>query len=309
MTHNARPILVLGAQGQVGWELRRTLAPLGPVVAWDQRDVDLTDGSALLAAVSALRPGLMVNAAAYTAVDRAEEEEDLAMRVNALAPGILAEQAAQLGVPLIHYSTDYVFDGSAGQPCTEAEPTAPLNAYGRTKLAGEEAIRDIGPAHLILRTSWVYGPRGKNFLLTMLRLGAERAELRIVDDQFGAPTWARMLAEATAQVVARLGHHALEPWWEQGGTYHLTAAGETSWFGFTEAIVELAAARGILPSPPRVLPIPSAEYPTPAPRPRYSVLDSSRFANGFGLALPHWRASLELALDELVGRGAAGVPG
>ena len=294
-----RPLLVIGARGQVGWELRRTLAPLGTVVAWDQPDVDLTDGAALLQAISQLRPGLIVNAAAYTAVDRAEEEEELAVRVNAMAPGILAEQAAQLGIPLVHYSTDYVFDGGAGRPYTEEEPTAPLNVYGRTKLSGEDAVRDIGGAHLILRTSWVYGARGTNFLRTMLRLGAEREELRIVDDQIGAPTWARMLAEVTALVIGRLGHTSLDQWWDVSGTYHLTAAGETSWFGFTQAIVELAAERGLLARRPAVLPIPSSEYPTPAPRPTYSVLDNSRFAQTFGLRMPHWNASLALVLDDI----------
>lgn len=292
-------ILLTGGQGQVGWELRRTLAVLGEVTAPGRDALNLASVDSIAAAVRAARPELIVNAAAYTAVDQAESESDLAMRVNGHAPGILAEEAHKAGATLIHYSTDYVFDGTKTTPYREDDPVAPLNVYGRTKLAGEQAVMASGAAHLILRTSWVYAPRGRNFLQTVLRLARERKELKIVDDQAGAPTSARMIAEATAHAVAGLA--TSEPGardsMEAGGLYHLSAAGRASWYEFATEIlrgVEGAAA---------VRPIPTSEYPTPARRPKNSLLDNSRFQEHFGFALPDWRVGLQLCLEELKEQG------
>lgn len=291
-------ILLTGVTGQVGWELRRTLAPLGRVVGLDSRTLDLADGQAIRRAVADLRPRVIVNPAAYTAVDKAEQEPERARLINAVAPGILAEAARGCGAILVHYSTDYVFDGSKENPYLEDDATHPLNEYGASKLAGEEAIRAAGVRHLILRTSWVYGTRGGNFLLTMQRLMRERRQLRIVDDQIGAPTWSRMIAEATAQILAQClsparGADRPEPW----GTYHLTCAGKTSWYGFAAAIAELGR------HATRLTPIPSADYPTPARRPANSQLDNGKLARVFGLRLPDWREALELCLEQ------AGRPG
>ena len=293
-------ILLTGGQGQVGWELRRTLAVLGEVIAPGREALDLASADSIVAAVRAARPGLIVNAAAYTAVDQAESESDLAMRVNGHAPGILAEEAYKTGAMLIHYSTDYVFDGSKAAPYVEADPVAPLNAYGRTKLAGEQAVMASGAAHLILRTSWVYAPRGRNFLLTVRRLGRERKELKIVDDQIGAPTPARMIAEATAHVVSGVatgGKPGSRQPAESAGIYHLSAAGRTSWHEFAAEIL-----RGV-EGAATVRPIPTSEYPTPARRPKNSLLDNSRFHEHFGFALPDWRVGLRLCLEELREQG------
>ena len=289
--HN--PILLIGATGQVGWELKRTLATLGEVVAVGRASfplaVDLADPDTLRAAVEAVRPALIVNAAAHTAVDKAEEEEELSIALNATAPGVLAEEAKRIGAGFVHYSTDYVFDGAADTPYTEEDPTNPQGVYGRTKLAGEEAVRALGGDYLILRTAWVYGMRGHNFLRTMLRLGAERESLGIVADQIGAPTWSRAIAEATAQIVAQPG--ALS---ERGGLYHLTCGGETSWHGFASAIFERAegelAVRGVKA-------ITTADYPTPAKRPAYSVLSNRRLADTFGVELPQWTRALDLCME------------
>ena len=289
-------ILLTGAAGQVGWELRRTLAPLGEVVAPPRAALDLRDAEALRRCVAEVCPAAVVNAAAYTAVDRAEEEPGAARAINAVAPGVLAEAAARAGALMVHYSTDYVFDGTGSRPYRESDPTAPLGVYGCTKLEGEEAIAGAGGAHLVFRTSWVYGTRGHNFLRTVLRLVREREELRVVDDQVGAPTWSRMLAEATAAVLARCrsrGRFVLEP--GASGVYHATGGGETSWHGFAQALVDAdpAAHEHVC----RVVhPISTAEYPTPARRPAYSVLDSDRLQAAFGVRLPHWREQLELAL-------------
>lgn len=285
-------ILLTGINGQVGWELRRTLCPLGRVVAVDRKELDLADPDAIHAKVRALSPKLIVNPAAYTAVDRAEHEPDQARAINAIAPGVLAEAAKGCGAILVHYSTDYVFDGSKVGPYVEDDAPNPLNVYGATKLEGEEAIRASGARHLILRTSWVYGTRGHNFLLTMQRLMRERAELKIVDDQVGAPTWSRLIAEATALILAQClsparGADRPEPW----GTYHLTCAGETSWFGFAKAIAELGGYST------RLKPISTADYPTPARRPANSRLDNSKLARTFGIRLPHWREALDLCLQ------------
>ncbi len=286
MASDAPPILLLGGQGQVGWHLRRALAPLGPVVAPSRAEVDLTDEAALRALVARLRPGCVVNAAAYTAVDRAEQEPDRAHAVNARAPAVLAEAARDAGALLVHYSTDYVFDGTADRPYTEADPTAPLNVYGRTKRAGEEAVVAAGGAYLVLRTSWVYGLRRHNFFLTMLRLARQGGPLRVVSTQVGAPTPAWLIAEVTAQVLAR--RQTLPEDRRPVGLFHLTAGGQTSWHGFAEALLQ----RTLGPEAPPVLPITPDAYPTPAARPAYSVLDTTRIRQTFGVHLPSWEDAL-----------------
>lgn len=278
-------ILVAGRNGQVGWELERALAPLGEVVALDRAALDLARPDRILEAVREIRPDIIVNAAAYTAVDKAESEPDLAMAINGTAPGLLAEEAKRSGALLVHYSTDYVFDGTKQDAYTEEDEPNPINAYGRTKLAGERAVQAIGGRHLILRTSWVYGLRGHNFLRTMLRLSAERDALRIVADQFGAPTWSRMIAGATALALARP-----EP---PTGLYHLAAGGRTSWHGFAQAILDAQGWKG------KVDAIATADYPLPAKRPANSVLDGARLADAAGLRLPEWSASLALCLADL----------
>ena len=286
-----RKILVTGKNGQVGWELQRTLACLGEVVALDRQVLDLSCPDSIRAVIRGVKPHLIVNPAAYTAVDQAESEPELAQAVNGIAPGVMAEESKRLGAVMVHYSTDYVFDGSKSKPYTEEDAPCPLNVYGRTKLAGEEAVRAAGVPHLILRTSWVYGARGRNFLLTIRRLAQEREELKIVADQIGAPTWSRLIAEATAQIVAqRLGRLQ-----ELQGTYNFTAGGNTSWHGFAAAIVT----NGGAVKQPRLLPIPSSEYPLPAPRPKNSVLSNDKLRRDFGLAMPDWQAGLGLCLDDL----------
>ncbi len=292
-------LLLLGANGQVGFELRRSLAPLGEVVA-ATRDGRLVDGGmcetadfdavdSLAPLVERIAPDVVVNAAAWTAVDLAEHEREAAFHANAEAPRVLADACARRGARLLHYSTDYVFDGRGTRPYREDDPTSPLGVYGASKLAGEEAIRASGADHAILRTAWVYAPRGKNFLLTMLRLGAERDRLRVVADQVGTPTSAAMIADATARVIA----HPLRV----SGTWHLTASGQTSWHGFAEAIFAGAVERGLLPRAPVVDAISTAEYPTPAARPAYSVLDTTRLQRDFDIVLPDWRDGLARALD------------
>ena len=274
MTAETHPILLIGPSGQIGWELRQTLAPLGPVCVRDQAALDLASAEAVRAAVRETAPGLIVNAGAYTAVDRAESEPDLAQAINGTAPGILAEEAKRLGAALVHYSTDYVFDGRTTRPYREDDATGPVNAYGRSKLAGEQAIAEIGCAYLILRTAWVYSLRGANFLTTIRRLAAEREELKVVDDQHGAPTWARGIAEATALILTRCnaqtGPGELG---ERRGLYHLTAAGETTWVGFAEAIITEMRAAGEQVLAKTVSAITTADYPPPAERPVWSVLD------------------------------------
>jgi dTDP-4-dehydrorhamnose reductase len=274
-------ILVTGANGQVGRELAHWLRPHGRVVAIDSDTLDLADPDAIARTMRELSPALVVNAAAYTAVDQAEKERDLAFAINAVAPGVLAEEAKRAGAVLVHYSTDYVFDGAARAPYAEDAPTAPLSVYGETKLEGERRVLASGAAALVFRTSWVYGLRGRNFLLTIRRLAAERDELRIVADQTGVPNWCRTLARATARVVAD-GLPALR---ERAGLYHLSSRGSTSWFEFARAIV------GDVPRP-RVVPIATADYPTPARRPAYGVLATAKFERTFGFALPDWRDAL-----------------
>ncbi|MBK1719304.1 dTDP-4-dehydrorhamnose reductase [Thiocystis violacea] len=290
-------LLLIGANGQVGWELRRTLACLGDVVAASLEGeygpaIDLMDAGALARLIQDSRPDAVINAAAYTAVDKAESDQATARRINAEAVGEMGALLAKTGTPIIHYSTDFVFSGNLGRLYTEADTPDPLNVYGETKLGGERALLDSGAKALIFRTSWVYGARGANFLLTMRRLFAERDELRIVDDQIGSPTWSRMLAEATALVLHRVlrGELDLE---QVGGLYHLTGAGQVSWHGFASAILEASGLET------RLIPIPSSEYQAPAKRPMFSVLDNRRFQETFGLAMPDWRLSLAQCLEEL----------
>lgn len=298
-------ILIIGREGQVAYELRRTLACLGEVVALDRKtDVraDLADPGSLRDAVAYVKPSLVVNAGAYTAVDKAEQESELALKINGEGPGVLAEAAKAIGAGFIHYSTDYVFPGDAATPYPEDAPLGPLSSYGRSKLAGEAAIRQVGGEHLILRTAWVYGRRGQNFLLTMLRLMRERELLKVVADQQGAPTWSRMIAEATALLATRGIQGDRFAWGEKSGTYHLTSGGETTWHGFAAKIRELGIARGLLAETCATLePIPTSGYPTPAHRPAYSVLSGDKLRAGFGLALPDWEESLGLCMDEMRG--------
>jgi dTDP-4-dehydrorhamnose reductase len=294
----ARPqstILVTGVTGQIGFELLRTLQGLGRVVACDRSMLDLSDLDRVRTFVRDLKPSLIVNPAAYTAVDRAESEVGLARRLNADVPRVLAEEAARSGGTLIHYSTDYVFDGTKAEPYVETDAANPRNAYGATKLEGEQAIAATGCAHLILRTSWVYGRRGRNFLLTMLKLGAERPELRVVADQVGAPTWAKTIAVATSHIVAQGVASCDTDWWaRRSGIYHLTSAGATSWCGFAEAIFAIA-----MPSrAPAVVPIASDDYPTPAKRPANSRMALDKLTQTFGLQMPDWRSALQLCLSE-----------
>lgn len=311
-------ILLTGKNGQVGSELARLLPSLGKFTAVGREELDLAKPGDIRRTIAQLRPDIIVNAAAYTAVDQAEREEGLARAINADAPAVIAEEARKIGAFLIHYSTDYVFDGAKRSPYIEDDPTNPLNAYGRTKLEGEEAVRASGVPHLILRTAWVYATSGKNFLLTILRLATTREELRIVNDQFGAPTSARSIALATARLLEESLVSAPRPdgassLTQRAGTYHLTAAGETTWYEFAVAILQCleserfrvppntspvradwlataTAGRAVMAK--RIVPITTADYPTPARRPAYSVLSNVRFAATFGFALPDWRSQL-----------------
>jgi dTDP-4-dehydrorhamnose reductase len=282
-------VLLTGSTGQVGYELARSLQGVGEVVAVDRGEMDLSNLDQVREVIRRVQPQLIVNPAAYTAVDKAESEPELAFRINAEAPAVMAEEAKALGAALVHYSTDYVFDGSQPTPRVEDDPLGPLNVYGASKLAGEQAIAAAGIPHLIFRTSWVYGMRGKNFLLTMLRLAKERDELRVVADQHGAPTWSRTIADTTAQVLSQ-AHAGGREWWVQNsGIYHLSAQGQTTWHEFTEAIIAEAGLSC------KVLPITTAEYPTPAQRPQYSVMSSERLMARF-CRLPDWKEALHLCM-------------
>ncbi len=291
-------ILVLGSQGQVGWELVRSLLPLGEVVALSRAEADLAQPDMLRAVIRSHQPTLIVNAAAYTAVDKAESEGALACAINATAPGVLAEEARRCNALLIHYSTDYVFDGTLDRPYVETDTPNPQSVYGRSKLAGEEALEAVGADHLILRTSWVYGARGHNFMRTILRLAAERETLRIVADQTGAPTWSRWIADATAH-VARSALQRRRDANFRSGTYHLTCAGSTSWHGFAMAIVEQY--RKIHPEATlaarEILPISTAEYPLPAVRPANSRLSCAKILNEYGVVAPKWGDALCLCIE------------
>ncbi|PPJ43475.1 MULTISPECIES: dTDP-4-dehydrorhamnose reductase [unclassified Pseudoxanthomonas] len=288
-------VLILGGNGQVGHELRRSLAPMGEVVV-TTRSGELPDGvrcevadfddlASLDDLVQRVAPSAIVNAAAYTAVDKAEDDADAAFRANAEAPGVLARASAARGIPFVHYSTDYVFDGQGARAYREDDPTAPLGVYGASKLAGEDAIRSAGGRHLILRTAWVYGKHGHNFMKTMLRLGADRDEVRVVADQVGTPTPAALIADVTAELLRKQD--------APSGTFHLTPRGETSWHGFAEAIFEEAATRGLIARAPKVLPIATSDYSTRARRPGYSRLDIGKLEAVLGHPLPEWRVGLQ----------------
>jgi dTDP-4-dehydrorhamnose reductase len=287
-------ILLLGKNGQVGWELRRTLAPLAEVTAVDYPEINFTDTAALRRLVSDARPDVVVNAAAYTAVDKAEKEPELCRQINAVAPGILAEEAKKIGALMVHYSTDYIFDGTKTSPYVETDAPNPLGAYGRSKLEGDQAVKASGADHLIFRLCWVYGARGQNFMLTMQRLARERETLRVVSDQFGCPTWSRMIAEATAQAVQQAVAGADRAAFN--GEFHLAAGGHASWHGFASRIIEL------MPEADRkcraVEKIATSEYPLPAKRPAYSLLDCGKLQKTFGLRLPDWEFSLRQVLDK-----------
>ena len=283
-----KTILLAGCNGQVGAELITALSAVGRVIACGRETLDLADEAMIAEKIRVVRPAIMVNAAAYTAVDRAEKEPALAHAINAVAPAVMAEEMCRLGGLLVHYSTDYVFDGDTDGAYTEEDTPNPLNVYGHSKLAGEQAIVSSGCEHLIFRTSWVYGARGANFLLTMLRLAAERSELKLVDDQVGAPTWSRDIARATATVLAAGGGLA-----DARGLFHLSAAGHTTWFNFARAIFAagLQGARA-----PHLIPISAEQYGAPALRPRNSRLDSRRLREAFGIEMPDWQFSLHQCL-------------
>ena len=304
-------ILLIGKNGQVGADLASLLPSLGEVIALDRSQLDLSQPGQVRQTILQVRPQIIVNAAAYTAVDKAESNESMAFAVNAEAPGVMAETAKEIGAALVHYSTDYVFDGSKKTPYCESDPPNPMNVYGKSKLAGELAIQASGVPHLIFRTAWVYATRGKNFLLTVVRLATQREELRIVRDQIGAPTWSREIAGSTARILAPLLYstRALSSIGDVTGVYHMTAAGDTTWYGFAQAILDevsqsppglswIASATGGRPILARgILPITTAEYPTPAHRPAYSVLSNSRLLRDFSLQLPDWRTQLRGAFQ------------
>ncbi len=290
--NSALKILITGQHGQVSQALQQRLPPLGELIVLGREQLDLTNVDQIRQQVRAHRPDLIINAAAHTAVDQAESEPEVAFAINAIAPGILAEEAKALGAPLIHYSTDYVFDGSKPAPYTEADTPSPLGVYGQSKLAGEQAIAAVGGEHLILRTSWVYSNHGKNFLLTMQRLLQEKPQMRIVADQIGAPTWAGTIADSTRALIEHWQAGAAGAW----GVYHLTAQGETSWFGFAEAIGEHLRTTGKACS--ELEPIPSSAYPTPAKRPLNSRLDCSLLQQQWHVAQPHWLDALRECLAQ-----------
>jgi dTDP-4-dehydrorhamnose reductase len=295
-------ILLLGKNGQVGWELQRALAPLGELIALDFDSpgplrADFADPESLAATVRAVAPQIIVNSAAHTAVDKAEAEPALAHAINAAAPAVLAREAGALGAWLLHYSTDYVFDGRGSEPRGEDAPTGPLNVYGRTKLEGEQAIRSSGCRHLILRTSWVYAARGGNFAKTMLRLARERDRLTVIDDQVGAPTGAELLADLSAHMLRAA---SLRP--ELAGTYHAVAAGQTSWFDYARFVIEFARTQGeaIRVAPEAIEPVPTSAFVTAAKRPANSRLDTRKLRETFGLELPSWQAGVERMLREIL---------
>jgi len=294
-------ILLFGKGGQVGWELQRSLAPLGELVALaagsQELCGDFTDPEGIAQTVRAVAPDIIVNAAAHTAVDKAESEPDLSRTVNALTPGILAQEAKRSGAWLVHYSTDYVFDGSGDKPWQETDPTGPLGVYAKTKLEGEEAIRATGCQHLIFRTSWVYAARGGNFAKTMLRLARERDSLSVIDDQIGAPTGADLLADVTAHAI----RSALQrP--DVSGVYHLAAGGQTSWYDYAGFVIEFARQAGIdiKVAQEAIQPVPTSAFPLPAPRPKNSRLDTRKLQNTFGLNLPHWQNGITRMLTEIL---------
>ena len=293
-------ILVTGKNGQVGWELQRSLMPLGRVIAVDRQTMDLSSNDSIVKVIREVKPDIIVNAAAYTAVDKAEEEKELAMQINGIAPGIMAEEARVLGALLVHYSTDYVFDGTKTTPYVETDIPNPINEYGRSKLAGEQAIQNTDCDHLIFRTSWVYGARGKNFLLTMLKLMQEREELSVINDQHGTPTWSRLIAEVTASALGLA--------WEErkqhsftSDLFHLTASSETTWHGFASEIANLAKQETLRQDikNKNIISIQTSQYPTPASRPKNSRISTSSLTDRFGLAMPEWDVCLKLCISDL----------
>jgi dTDP-4-dehydrorhamnose reductase len=300
-------ILLTGKNGQLGDALQQQLLRLGDVVATEREQLDLSRPGDIRSLIRDVHPDLIVNAAAYTAVDQAEKDESLARAINSEAPAIIADEAKKIGAALVHYSTDYVFDGSRNSPYEENDPPNPISAYGRTKLAGEQAVRDSGVDHLIFRTAWVYSMRGKNFLLAILRLATQREELRIVRDQIGAPTWSREIASSSVEALQQIYNRPdrTAAWPERSGTYHMTAGGETNWYEFTQAILQEATRASNSPAwfqaatngkellTRRVVPITTAEYPTRARRPAYSVLSNSKLNRAFGIQLPDWRKQLK----------------
>ena len=294
-------ILLLGKNGQLGWELQRSLAPLGDVIALDRHSQDhcgdLGNLPGLAATVQTLRPDLIVNAAAHTAVDKAESEPELARILNALAPSVLAQEASKLGAWLVHYSTDYVFDGSGSRPWVESDTPAPLSVYGRTKLEGEQLIAEHCKRHLIFRTSWVYAARGGNFAKTMLRLAQERDFLSVINDQIGAPAGADLLADVSAHAIRTALRNP-----DVGGLYHLVAGGETSWHGYASFVIDFARQAGIeiKVTPEAIHPVPTSAFPLPAPRPKNSRLDTQKLKNTFGLNLPHWQSGVARMLTEIL---------
>jgi dTDP-4-dehydrorhamnose reductase len=299
--------LLLGAAGQLGFELCQSLAPLGELVPTSRngdcgeggRPLDLAESTQLAKMLNQQKPDLIVNAAAFTAVDQAEDEQFLATRINTMVPASLADYAARHAIPLVHFSTDYVFDGKADRPYVESDVCKPQGIYGISKMSGEMAIRDSGCRHLILRTSWVYGARGKNFLLTILRVAAERDQLNIVDDQWGSPTWTRMLAKLTARAVGQLQQSG--DWEQRGGTYHVSAQGKTTWFRFAEAFIKLAVEQNLLQAAPQLQAVTTADYPTRARRPAWSVLDNSEFEQAFNVQVLDWETQVRLCMKGLTG--------
>jgi dTDP-4-dehydrorhamnose reductase len=293
-------ILLTGRNGQLGFELQRALAPLGEVLAIDSGECDLADAPAIRQLVRQMKPDLIVNPAAYTAVDAAEDQRDLVMAVNATAPEVLGQEAHALGIPVFHYSTDYVFDGLKDSPYVEGDPTAPLSAYGLSKQQGEARLQAATPRHLIMRTSWVFGMQGQNFAKTMLRLAQERDELRVVNDQIGAPTPASLLADLTAHLVRQIRTSGADAF--PFGLYHVSASGETSWCDYARHVLEQATIRGyaLKVTPDRVTPIPTDAYPTRARRPGNSRLDTSKFRRTFGLQLPPWQQGLNHTLQHIL---------
>lgn len=285
-----KTILLIGKNGQIGWELQRSLSPLGKIVAVDRHTCDLASPRSIRDCIREIKPQIIINAAAYTSVDEAEDHLQLAVAINAVAPEILAEEAKKIHAALIHYSTDYVFDGTSTIPYQENDLPNPVNVYGKTKLSGEKAIIAIGGSYVILRTSWVYGGRGRNFLLTMLKLGAEKDRLCVVDDQFGTPNWSRHIAEATAFLVNKIDTNIAE-------IFHLSGLEKTSWYEFAKEIFFLAKAEKQI----QITPISTKEFPRPAIRPAYSVLDSTKLNATFGLQLPSWKETLSLAMDSING--------
>ena len=297
---NSPRFLITGANGQLGFELQRALAPLGEVIALDRAGCDLSIADSILAAVRAAKPDVIFNAGAYTAVDKAESEPDQAHAINAVAPGVIGEEAAKIGALVIHYSTDYVFDGSKAEAYLETDTPSPLSVYGKTKLIGEQALTGSGAKYLIFRTSWVFGLHGKNFIKTILRLASERPELKIVVDQVGAPTGVALLADVSAHIAARYLRDGADSF--PFGLYHLAPSGQTSWHGFARHVVAKATAANspLKVTPERILPITTPEYPTPAARPANSRLDTSKFRSAFGLHLPDWTHGVDQVLDVLL---------